>query len=168
MECCQTASCCSSAAKPFQVKPHWIYDRIRNGTIHVAKNAIDKTYLFPDTPETHQAIQKSCCVLIYNNANILKGHRDETSKSDCLERMILFGERAVRNAVREFVAHYVEERNHQGWANEIFRPGDNTGLGNCEIQIRERHGGILKYYHRQTAQLRASARGPGTERGRCV
>jgi putative transposase len=29
-----------------------------------------------------------------------------TIKEDCLERMILFGEQSLRNAVREFGAHY--------------------------------------------------------------
>src|SRR5689334_6839331 len=29
-----------------------------------------------------------------------------TIKEDCLERMILFGEDALRNAIREFVEHY--------------------------------------------------------------
>ena len=35
-------------------------------------------------------------------------------KSECLERMILFGETMLRNAVRQFLVHYHEERNHQG------------------------------------------------------
>jgi hypothetical protein len=30
----------------------WIYDRIHNGTIQVAPDAVRKLYLFPDTPET--------------------------------------------------------------------------------------------------------------------
>src|SRR5690242_19074520 len=34
-------------------------------------------------------------------------------KEGCLHQMILFGEDALRNAVREFVAHYHFERNHQ-------------------------------------------------------
>ena len=45
-------------AKRLPIKPNWIYDRIRNGTIQVAKDATHKTYLFPDTPETMQQFQK--------------------------------------------------------------------------------------------------------------
>ncbi|MEQ9379880.1 MAG: recombinase family protein [Pirellulales bacterium] len=45
-------------AKRLQIKPHWIYDRIRNGTIQVAKNATHKTCLFPDTPETIKQFKK--------------------------------------------------------------------------------------------------------------
>jgi hypothetical protein len=48
------------------------------------------------------------------------GHRQTrnrfvlTIKESCLERMILFGEGAVRKATAEFMAHYHSERNHQG------------------------------------------------------
>jgi hypothetical protein len=33
-------------------------------------------------------------------------------KSECLDRLILFGERSLRNACREYVSHYHGERNH--------------------------------------------------------
>src|SRR3954464_4460859 len=35
-------------------------------------------------------------------------------KESCLERLVLFGENSLRTAVREFVAHYLRERHHQG------------------------------------------------------
>ena len=72
-------------------------------------------------------------------------------KSECLERMIFFGERSLRNAVGDFVAHYHQERNHQGLANHIIQPNEEVGRGDGEIHCRERLGGILKYYHRQAA-----------------
>jgi transposase InsO family protein len=37
-------------------------------------------------------------------------------KESCLDRMILFGEGSLRTTVREFVARYHTERNHQGMA----------------------------------------------------
>ena len=43
-------------------------------------------------------------------------------KQSCLEPMILFGEDALRTAVREFVAHYYAERNHQGIRNPLISP----------------------------------------------
>ncbi len=43
-------------------------------------------------------------------------------KESYLERMILSGEDALRTAVREFVAHYHTERNHQGIGNRSFFP----------------------------------------------
>ena len=69
-------------------------------------------------------------------------------KSECLERLIFFGERSLRNAVREFVAHYHAERNHQGLADELIDAGDETEELDGEIQTRERLGGMLRYYHR--------------------
>jgi putative transposase len=44
-----------------------------------------------------------------------------TIKEFCLERIIL-GEDALRTAVREFVAHYHGERNHQGIGNRLIIP----------------------------------------------
>jgi len=45
-----------------------------------------------------------------------------TIKETCLERMILFGEGAVRKATAEFMAHYHSERNHQGLDNVLICP----------------------------------------------
>jgi hypothetical protein len=39
-----------------------------------------------------------------------------TIKESCLQRMVLFGEDALRTAIRAFVAHYHGERNHQASA----------------------------------------------------
>jgi transposase InsO family protein len=66
-------------------------------------------------------------------------------KSECLERMIFFGETSLRNAVREFVLHYHAERNHQGLDNRIIEPGNEVGRGRGEVLCRERLGGILRY-----------------------
>ncbi len=45
-----------------------------------------------------------------------------TIKSECLERMIFFGEDSLRKAVGEFLIHYHTERNHQGLENRIIVP----------------------------------------------
>jgi transposase InsO family protein len=38
-------------------------------------------------------------------------------KESCLNRLIIFGEGSLQEAVREFIAHYHHERNHQGLGN---------------------------------------------------
>ena len=43
-------------------------------------------------------------------------------KEECLERVIVFGERHLRRTIAEFVAHYHAERNHQGIGNELIDP----------------------------------------------
>jgi putative transposase len=38
-------------------------------------------------------------------------------KESCLDRMILFGEASLKMVIKNFMAHYHRERNHQGLAN---------------------------------------------------
>ena len=72
-------------------------------------------------------------------------------KSECLNRMIFFGENSLRKALTEFTAHYHEERNHQGLGNNIIQPGSEVGRTEGDIRRRERLGGMLSYYHRDAA-----------------
>ena len=65
--------------------------------------------------------------------------------------MILFGEDALRNAIREFVAHYHVERNHQGIGNRLITPIATTPTTTGTVQRRERLGGKLNYYYREAA-----------------
>jgi hypothetical protein len=67
-------------------------------------------------------------------------------KSECLDRVILFGESSLRRAAAEYDAHYHAERAHQGLGNERIDGREATVHG--EIQCRERLGGILNCYHR--------------------
>jgi len=72
-------------------------------------------------------------------------------KSESLDRMIFFGENSLRHAVREYLAHYHEERNHQGLENKILDPGEEVGKIAGKIECRERMGGMLQYYYRKAA-----------------
>jgi len=72
-------------------------------------------------------------------------------KESCLERMIFFGEDALRKAVHDFVAHYHFERNHQGLGNRLIVPLTTSVETVGTVQRRQRLGGLLNYYHRQAA-----------------
>ncbi|MEO1834076.1 MAG: integrase core domain-containing protein [Akkermansiaceae bacterium] len=72
-------------------------------------------------------------------------------KSECLDRMIFFGRRSLERALKQFVAHYHLERNHQGLENRIIDSGAEVGREIGEIQCRERLGGMLRYYYREAA-----------------
>jgi len=72
-------------------------------------------------------------------------------KQSCLEKVIWFGEDAMRKAVQEFVAHYLHERNHQGLKNRLIDPEDGHLTAAGEIQKRERLGGLVNYYYRAAA-----------------
>jgi putative transposase len=70
-------------------------------------------------------------------------------KDECLSRMIFFGEGMLRRALGEFVAHYHEERNHQGIGNRLLRPQAADAQGDGPVVRRERLGGLLSYYYRK-------------------
>ena len=63
---------------------------------------------------------------------------------ECLSRLIPFGERALRRALSSYLAHYHEERNHQGLDNALIAGEEPSGLG--QVECSERHGGLLKFY----------------------
>ena len=83
------------------------------------------------------------------NAHLERFHL--SIKSECLCRMIFFGEKSLRRAVTNHLEHYHVERNHQGLGNEIIEPGDEVGAAAGKIECRERLGGLLNYYYRDAA-----------------
>jgi putative transposase len=72
-------------------------------------------------------------------------------KEECLDRMILVGQGALRRAVTEFVAHYHRERNHQGLRNRLIQSEPGSLATAASVCRRERLGGMLSFYHRATA-----------------
>ena len=72
-------------------------------------------------------------------------------KEECLSKIIVFGERSLRRALSEYVAHYQAERNHQGKSNVLlFRRVTQARHGE-PVRCRERLGGLLNYYHQEAA-----------------
>jgi len=62
-------------AKALDIAPHWIYDRINNGTIQIEKDVTTHLYLFPDEPATLQGFQQ----LVKGDLkklNFSRGHQD--------------------------------------------------------------------------------------------
>ncbi len=70
-------------------------------------------------------------------------------KSECLSKLIFFGEESLRHALNEYVPHFHQERNHQGKDNVILFPSEESGNEDAPIRCHERLGGLLKYYHRE-------------------
>jgi hypothetical protein len=50
------------------------------------------------------------------------------AKHECLNRVIVFGERHRRRTIAEFVEHYHGERNHQGLENELIEGHPRRGV----------------------------------------
>jgi putative transposase len=69
-------------------------------------------------------------------------------KSECLDLVIFVGQASLNHAVSEFVLHYHDERPHQGLDNELVQ---SRSSGKGIVDMSERLGGLLKYYHRQAA-----------------
>jgi putative transposase len=67
-------------------------------------------------------------------------------KSECLNRMIFFGEASLRRAVNEYAVHYHRERAHQGLGNKRVETPSPIGTG--KVECTERVGGLLKFYSR--------------------
>jgi transposase InsO family protein len=85
------------------------------------------------------------------NCNAFAERFVRSIKDECLGRMILIGEASLRRALREYVAHYHTERNHQGVGNRLLEPLAMVSSTGEPIQCRERLGGMLNYYYREAA-----------------
>jgi transposase InsO family protein len=73
-------------------------------------------------------------------------------KEECLSKLILLSEGSLRCALRHFEAHYHEERNHQGKDNRLLSvPIPAVQEVEGKVRCRERLGGLLNYYERQSA-----------------
>lgn len=81
-------------------------------------------------------------------------------KRECLDRMILFGERYLRCALQEFVEHYHRDRPHQGIRNELIAPSSGAPSTDGQVVADERLGGLLRSY-RRVASRRAHHTAPG-------
>jgi putative transposase len=81
------------------------------------------------------------------NANAHAERFVRSIREECLDQLILFGERRLIRAIDEFVVHYHRERNHQDLGNRLIAPGAREFVG-THIRCHERLGGLLRYYHR--------------------
>ena len=79
------------------------------------------------------------------NCNAFAGRFVLSIKSECLDRMIFFGERRLREAIASYLEHYHVERAHQGLGNEEI---ELAACGRGEVVCHDRLGGLLKYYRR--------------------
>jgi transposase InsO family protein len=78
------------------------------------------------------------------NANAYAERFVRSIREECLNRLIVVGERRLLHALKEFVVHYHEERNHQGLSNNLIAPTSRVS-GGAGIRCRDRLGGLLRY-----------------------
>jgi putative transposase len=68
-----------------------------------------------------------------------------------LDRIVPLGEKHLRRAIGEYLAHYHGERNHQGLDNVLLKGAPVSANENGRVLRRERLGGLLNFYHRDAA-----------------
>jgi putative transposase len=85
------------------------------------------------------------------NLNAYSERWIRSAKEECLSKILFFGEGSLRRALREYVAHYHSERNHQGKSNVLLFPRIMETRGEGRVRCRERLGGLLRYYHEDAA-----------------
>jgi putative transposase len=88
------------------------------------------------------------------NLNALAERFVRSIKSECLNRMILFGMDSLQHAISQFMSHYHAERNHQGFENRLLHPAPAPApaiLPSQPVRQRQRLGGMLNYYYRAAA-----------------
>jgi integrase-like protein len=76
----------------------------------------------------------------------VRGVRDE-----CLSRLIPIGQGMLRGALREYGAHFHQERNHQGLGNVLIMPDTSSKRRGGSVIRRTRLGGLLNFYERAAA-----------------
>jgi transposase InsO family protein len=91
------------------------------------------------------------CPVRAPNANAYAERFVLSIKSECLDRMIFFGEESLRRAVAAYLDHYHHERNHQGVGNRLLTEPEYPAPSVGSVACRERIGGLLRFYYRQAA-----------------
>ena len=59
-------------------------------------------------------------------------------KEEALECMVMLGEGSLSYAIRQYLAHYHAERNHQGLDNQLIVPEPDIGSDSGQVRRRER------------------------------
>ena len=142
----------------------WMQQMARNLTDSVDGFPRNATYLVHDRDplftEAFEAILTERgvkCVRIPARSPNCNPHAErfvQTIKYECLNHLILFGERHLRHVIKEFMAHYHRERFHQGLDGQLIEVkagATSTKRAHGKVVCRSRLGGMLNYYHREAA-----------------
>ena len=73
---------------------------------------------------------------------------------ECLNHLVIFGERHLRHVVKEFMVHYHRERFHQGLGGQLIEKDSASASNNRatgKVTRRYRLGGMLNFYVREAA-----------------
>jgi len=135
----------------------WMMQVARSLTDELSGCLMDKSHLILDrdskyTTQFRRLIAESRTAVIRlpprsPNLNAYAERFVRSIKEECLDRMIFVGQGALRRAVTEFVAHYHQERNHQGLGNRLIQSEPGSLATGASVCRRERLGGMLSFYY---------------------
>jgi transposase len=74
----------------------------------------------------------------------------KTVHRECLDHLLVFGQRQVRSILREYLRHYNDERPHRGLSLETPEPGGPRSRDGVVVRV-DRLGGLIHEYHRTAA-----------------
>jgi putative transposase len=113
-------------------------DLVTRDNDQVYKKGFDRVMKDADVKSVRLAIRAP-------NTNAFVERFIQTLQVECLDHFLVFGEKHLDYLVREYVEHYHTERPHQGLGNRpVSGPPPDVGEG--EIVVRTRLGGLLKHY----------------------
>jgi putative transposase len=72
-------------------------------------------------------------------------------RQEALHQMLVIGEMSLRRVIQSDVTHSHHERHHQGLANRLIASEPGVGCQSGRVVRRERLGGLLTHYYRETA-----------------
>jgi putative transposase len=85
-------------------------------------------------------------------ANAFAERLVKTVRRECLDHLLVFGERHLQWILKEYLRHYNEERPHRGLSLGTPEPGAATrNRGDGEVVRVDRLGGLIHEYHRTAA-----------------
>ena len=74
-----------------------------------------------------------------------------TVRKECLDHILVLGDRHLARILREYTRHYNLERPHRGLSLETPEPKPDTDQGSGDIVRVARLGGLINEYHRIAA-----------------
>jgi putative transposase len=74
-----------------------------------------------------------------------------TIRRECLDHVLVFGERHLEQVLKEYVRHYNEERLHRGLSLRTPEPKLAPQHPGGEVVRTSRLGGLINEYHREAA-----------------
>jgi putative transposase len=74
-----------------------------------------------------------------------------TVRRECLDHLLIFGERHAQKVLREYLRHYNAERPHRGLSLQTPEPGVARNQGDGAVVRVDRLGGLIHEYYRSAA-----------------